>query len=194
MRRFIPVLVVSVALTLAAESNPRAFANGPAKWLMTAEEQQVWRDVKGDDEARNLIDLFFARRDPTPGTPLNEFRNEFESRVAYADANFKEFNRRGALTERGRALIVLGFPKNFGTQAAHTSAQFSAAESVNATNNAADPTGGRTMAEKETWEYTHEAATKLGVPKIEVVFIHDGYQGAARRDPQRTDFSMALPG
>jgi len=32
------------------------------------------------------------------------------------------------------------------------------------------------------------------VPLIEVVFIYDGPNGAARRDPQRTGFTMALPG
>ncbi|HEV8660873.1 MAG TPA: GWxTD domain-containing protein [Thermoanaerobaculia bacterium] len=165
------------------------FANGPAKWLMTAEEQQAWRNVKTDDEARDLIDLFFARRDPTPGTPVNEFRNEFESRVAFADREFKEGDVRGSLTERGRVLIVLGFPKNLGAELAHSTRQLNTVEGFDPL----DPTGGRQLAAKDTWTYTHEAASRFGVPKIEVVFIHDYAGDRVRRDPQRTDFTMALP-
>ena len=57
-----------------------------------------------------------------------------------------------------------------------------------------DPTGGRTMAAKDVWNYSHDVATKYNMPLIEVVFIYDGLNGGARRDPQRTGFTMALPG
>jgi GWxTD domain-containing protein len=157
---------------------------------MTADEQQAWRKVKTDDEARDLMDLFFARRDPTPGTPRNEFRTEFESRVAFADRQFKEGDVRGSLTERGRTLIVLGFPRNLDVQASHQSSQSGNVQGFDPN----DPTGGRQMAAKDVWTYTHEAAAKFGVPKIEVVFIHDFTGDRVHRDPQRTDFTMALPG
>jgi GWxTD domain-containing protein len=178
-----------IALPLAAQTNPRTFASGPAKWLMTAEEERAFRNVKTDKGARDLIDLFFVRRDPTPGTPRNEFRSEFEMRVTFADQQFKEGSIRGSLTERGRVLILFGFPRELGTQESHRMAQHGV-DPLGPT----DPTGGRQLAAKETWTYTHEAAAKFGVPKIEVVFFHDDTGDRVRRDPQRTDFSMALPG
>ncbi|MGZ5493239.1 MAG: GWxTD domain-containing protein, partial [Thermoanaerobaculia bacterium] len=184
----IAVVLASVALSIAAQSNPRDFARGPAQWLMTAEERRDWRNVKTDDQAIDFIDLFWARRDPTPGTGRNENRTAFDSRVVHADQRFKEGNHRGSLTERGRVLVVLGFPTNKGEQSAHTSAQMGMGDT------GVDPTGGRTMATKEVWDYSHDVAAKYGTPEIEVVFIHDGYGGAARRDPQRTGFTMALPG
>ena len=194
----IAVVLASVALSLAAQSNPRDFVKGPAQWLMTSDERRGWRIVKTDDEAIDFIDLFWARRDPTPGTGRNENRTDFDTRVAYADQNFKEGNNRGSLTERGRVLVVLGFPTNLAAQSAHTTGQMgnsSAAATRNSSGDTVgDPTGGRTLAAKDVWNYSHDVAVKYGAPFIEVVFIFDGRDGAARRDPQRTGFTMALPG
>jgi GWxTD domain-containing protein len=164
------------------------FGNGPEQWLMTSEEQRAWRNVKTEEQARDFADLFWARRDPTPGTPNNEFRSEFDSRVAYADKNFKEGKKRGALTERGRVLVVLGFPSNLTSESEKKTSQFVMGQS----RNNPDPTGGRAMAAREDWFWEHKDAVKYGMPKIEVVFFYDGRDGAARRDPQRPDFTHAL--
>ena len=51
------------------------------------------------DACQKAIDLFWVRRDPTPGTLRNEFREEFEARVVYADKEFKFKNKRGALDD-----------------------------------------------------------------------------------------------
>jgi GWxTD domain-containing protein len=194
----IAVVLACIALPLIAETSPRDFAKGPAQWLMTGEERRDWRNVKTDDQAIDFIGLFWARRDPTAGNGRNDNRTDFDTRVAYADQNFKEGNRRGSLTERGRVLVVLGFPTNLSGQSAHTTGQMGNPAAAGARNSSGDvvgdPTGGRTMAAKEVWNYSHDVATKYNMPQIEVVFIYDGPNGAARRDPQRTGFTMALPG
>jgi GWxTD domain-containing protein len=183
----IALLTAALAINLSAQT--RQFGDGPAKWLMTSDEQKAWKTVKTDDEAIDFIDLFFARRDPTPGTPLNEFRNEFENRVSWSDKLFKEGSTRGSLTERGRVAIVLGFPKDMENKMKSRSAEFAAFQGFDPM----DPTGGRTMAAKDIWTYSYEQAQKFGMPKIEVVFIFDKQGEQARRDPQRTDFTSALP-
>ena len=165
------------------------FGKGPAQWLMTSEEQRAWKQVRTEAQARDFADLFWARRDPTPGTYPNEFRVEFNERVKVADERFAESRRRGALSERGRVLIVLGYPKNMGAESMKRSAMYSAGSGPDAL----DPSGGRLQAARDVWEYEREAAMKFGMPKIEVVFIHDGLGDSVRRDPQRTDFSSALP-
>ena len=86
------------------------WSTGPATWLMTEEEKTRWKTVKTDADARAFVDLFWARRDPTPGTPANEFRNEYNDRVEYADRQFAEGKKKGSMTERGRMFIVLGSP------------------------------------------------------------------------------------
>jgi GWxTD domain-containing protein len=194
----IAVVLASIALSIDAQSTPRDFAKGPAQWLMTAEERRDWRNVKTDDEAIDFIDLFWARRDPTPGTGRNENRTDFDTRVAYADQNFKEGKNRGSLTERGRVLVVLGFPSNLSEQSSHDTGQMGNPAAASGSRNSSgdvvgDPTGGRTLAAKDVWNYSHELSAKYNTPLIEVVFIYDGRDGGARRDPQRTGFTMALP-
>jgi GWxTD domain-containing protein len=111
-------VVLAAALLLAAASSSFALSpeysewgSGPAHYLMTQEEASAWKAISTDDAAKAFVDLFWARRDPTPGTPANEFREEFERRVAFADANFPLGKKKGSLTDRGRIYIVLGPPK-----------------------------------------------------------------------------------
>jgi GWxTD domain-containing protein len=194
------VLIAIAALPCLAQTPPREFAKTPAKWLFTPEEQQAWKSVKTDDQAIDFIDLFWARRDPTPGTPRNENRLEFENRMRFADEHFREGSLRGALTERGRALVLLGFPANWAWESQRTSHQTGmdagvlGNTGVAASGNTIDPTGGRELAAKDNWTYTHEQAVKFDVPKLEIVFLHDVGSDRVHRDPQRTDFTMALPG
>ena len=183
------VLCLTMSATADGQSSAMEFGQGPAQWLMTADEKKAWRSVKTDEQAREFAELFFVRRDPTPGTYPNEFRSEFNQRVDYADRNFKEPRKRGALTERGRVLVVLGFARNMGAEAAKRFGQMQGTPG----SEGADPTGGRQMAGRDLWEYERADAIKFGLPRIEVVFIHDGSRGAVRRDPQRTDFTSALP-
>ena len=154
---------------------------------MTAEEKKAWRAAKTEEAAQNLVDLFWARRDPTPGTLDNEFRAEFRSRVDFANRHFIEGRKAGSLTERGRVLILLGIPSNLQAEDAKRSSQYSAGTE-------GDPTGGRALAARDVWNYPYAEAIKFGLPKIDVVFIHDGLSGQVRRDTQRNDFLSAIPG
>ncbi|HKO54594.1 MAG TPA: GWxTD domain-containing protein [Thermoanaerobaculia bacterium] len=107
------MLVVLLLPLLAALAAPvDDWGKGPARWLMTKDEQRAWSKLQSDQEASDFIDLFWARRDPTPGTEQNEFKDEFERRVRAADDAFEAEKVRGALTDPGRAFVVLGVPRN----------------------------------------------------------------------------------
>jgi GWxTD domain-containing protein len=86
------------------------WGRGPAQWLMTEEESAKWKTLRTDAEAQAFVDLFWARRDPTPATPVNEFRQEFEERVKFADEQFTQARKKGSMTDRGQIYIVLGRP------------------------------------------------------------------------------------
>src|SRR5688500_8840342 len=109
IRNLLTVAALSAAMAttaMAALSPEKAdWGKGPAQFLMTKEEQDRWKTLKTDAEADEFIALFWARRDPTPGTPANEFLNEYESRVAYAEANFAAGKKKGSITDRGRILV-----------------------------------------------------------------------------------------
>jgi GWxTD domain-containing protein len=62
-------------------------------------------------ERRSGWDAFWARRDPIPATPNNEYREEFFQRARYATEQFAEPGGvAGWRTARGEVYIVLGSP------------------------------------------------------------------------------------
>ncbi|HEU4522313.1 MAG TPA: GWxTD domain-containing protein, partial [Thermoanaerobaculia bacterium] len=86
------VLAATIAGSAFAQLSAeyRDWANGPVKWIMTPEETANWKKVRSDADAKAFVDLFWARRDPSPGTPANEFQAEFDARVEYADRQFAQ--------------------------------------------------------------------------------------------------------
>lgn len=86
----------------------REYFDGPEGFLLTAAEKAAWKNVKSEEEAERFVALFWARRDPDLSTPANEFREDFQQRVAAADKLFSYSGMRGALTARGKVLILLG--------------------------------------------------------------------------------------
>ncbi len=90
--------------------------NGPAGLLMTKQERAAYSHVTTDEQARQFIDLFWAKRDPNLSTRLNEFKRDFDARVAAADRMFAEKGVRGALTDRGKVFILMGPPASRGQE------------------------------------------------------------------------------
>ena len=106
------VLVCLSATAFAAISREYTeWGQGPYHFLMTKEEAAAWKGIQSDDAAKAFVDLFWARRDPTPATPANEYRAEVDARIAAADKAFAEGRTKGSMTDRGRALILFGQPK-----------------------------------------------------------------------------------
>lgn len=113
MKRVSIGLVVAFLLTADARAFPDRSAyilRGPMTHLMTSEELEQANGIETDEEAIAFIDLFWTRRDPTPGTPANELREEFDKRVALADEHFTTARTIGSMSDRGRTLILLGSP------------------------------------------------------------------------------------
>lgn len=83
---------------------------GPAGFLMTKDEIKEWKKITTEARAKAFVELFWAKRNPDPAQPFNPFKAQFESRVRFADENFSFEGKRGALSDRGRVLIVMGPP------------------------------------------------------------------------------------
>lgn len=81
-----------------------------ARLVMTGEEQAIFRHLPDPESRQEFIRDFWAKRDPDPDTPVNEFKAEFEARVEYANKRFRE-GRHGFDTDRGRIYIYLGPPE-----------------------------------------------------------------------------------
>ncbi|HKO54596.1 MAG TPA: GWxTD domain-containing protein [Thermoanaerobaculia bacterium] len=104
------LLLFSAASAFALSDQYVQFGKGPATWIMTKDEAKQWKTIRDDAAAQAFIDLFWAKRDPSPGTPINEFRDEFDARVKYADDHFAHGHTVGSMSDRGRVLIVMGSP------------------------------------------------------------------------------------
>jgi GWxTD domain-containing protein len=94
----------------AASSDWRAWDEGPEGFLLTKDEAKEWKAITTEAQAKQFIDLFWARRNPNPQQPVNTFRAQIDAIVRYADANFSYEGKRGALTDRGRVMILMGQP------------------------------------------------------------------------------------
>jgi len=57
-----------------------------------------------------FLERFWAKRDPTPQTPKNEYLEEFIKRIKYADAHFSYMDILGRETTMGRIYIKFGSP------------------------------------------------------------------------------------
>jgi GWxTD domain-containing protein len=78
-------------------------------YIITDEERAAFKQLSNDEERDNFIEAFWRRRDPTPDTEENEYKEEHYQRIAYANEHFAA-GVPGWKTDRGRIYIVYGKP------------------------------------------------------------------------------------
>src|SRR5438105_4375397 len=76
-------------------------------YIITDEEKAAFRRLTTDEEREQFIEQFWLRRDPTPDTIENEFKEEHYERIAYANERFSS-GKPGWKTDRGRIYIIYG--------------------------------------------------------------------------------------
>ena len=115
------LFVLSVPL-LAQDRNDRRSARREranrslVRWLdndvtfiITGEEKKAFKILETDEEREQFIEQFWLRRDPTPDTLINEYKEEHYMRIAYANEHYAS-GKPGWKTDRGRIYIVHGPP------------------------------------------------------------------------------------
>ncbi|MGA9980630.1 MAG: GWxTD domain-containing protein [Candidatus Sulfotelmatobacter sp.] len=76
-------------------------------WIITDEEKAAFKQLSNDEERDSFIEAFWQRRDPTPDTEENEYKEEHYQRIAYANEHFAA-GIPGWKTDRGRIYIMYG--------------------------------------------------------------------------------------
>ena len=79
------------------------------RWIISDEERAAFKQLSNDEERDQFIEGFWQRRDPTPDTVENEFKEEHYARIAYANEHFAA-GIPGWKTDRGRMYIMYGKP------------------------------------------------------------------------------------
>ena len=95
------------ALKIELSKTYRKWLDEDVRWIITDEEKSAFMQLSNDEERDQFIEAFWQRRDPTPDTEENEFKEEHYRRIAYANEHYAA-GIPGWKTDRGRTYIVFG--------------------------------------------------------------------------------------
>jgi GWxTD domain-containing protein len=95
------------ALKIELSKTYRKWLDEDVRWIITDEEKSAFMQLSNDEERDQFIEAFWQRRDPTPDTEENEFKEEHYRRIAYANEHFAA-GIPGWKSDRGRMYIVFG--------------------------------------------------------------------------------------
>jgi len=81
-------------------------------WIVTDQERKEFRNLTSDQQRDKYIAAFWERRNPTPGSAHNSFKQEHYRRITYANEHFSTGLEPlpGWVSDRGRVYIVYGPP------------------------------------------------------------------------------------
>jgi GWxTD domain-containing protein len=87
----------------------KTFLNEDVVWIITDTEREAFKHLTNDEERDQFIEAFWQRRNPSPDSPENEYREEHYARIAYANEHFPA-GKPGWMTDRGHIYIAYGPP------------------------------------------------------------------------------------
>jgi GWxTD domain-containing protein len=88
----------------------RKWLNEDVTYIITDAERQAFKQLSTDEERQQFAEQFWLRRDPTPDTVENEFKEEHYRRIAYANERYGWSGIPGWKTDRGRIYVTFGPP------------------------------------------------------------------------------------
>lgn len=77
------------------------------QYIADEDEKDMLDSLETDEELNSFLVEFWARRDPTPETPANEFKDEYVRRFNFANTRLNGWH-----TDRGRVYILYGPPED----------------------------------------------------------------------------------
>lgn len=81
------------------------------KYIIHEKEREVFMQLTNDRDRDIFMETFWNQRDPTPGTPRNEYKEEILERFQYVNKFFKRgTSREGWMTDMGKIYMILGPP------------------------------------------------------------------------------------
>ena len=151
------------------------------RWIITDEELSAFKKLSNNAERDIFIEGFWQRRDPTPDTAENEYKEEHYRRIAYANEHYAA-GMPGWRTDRGRIYIMYGPPTSIDSHPMGGPYQRSAEEG-----------GGSTQTFPfEVWRYRYLEG--IG-QEIEIEFVDDCGCGAYEMtlDRSKKDALLHVP-
>lgn len=172
MKKAILALLVFVAAgtALGDLSKYKDWAKSPEAYFLTAPEREEWAKLTSDEDAEKFIQLYWAKRGG------DAFKKEVMRRIDAADQQFKMRRyERGALSTRGRLIVVLGPPDKQMRERAEETAQNTRGSGASA----ADITTGAGATMFLTWIYEqNHFPADWGVPEVRAKILVDQVRGS----------------
>ena len=104
-------LAVLVGSPIEAKSGDlKKWVEGPIRYISKKEEIKQFKSLDTDEGRAVFVERFWRRRDPSPGTLTNEYRQLFWRRVQEANNSFVDSTKPGWMTDRGKIWILYGPP------------------------------------------------------------------------------------
>ncbi len=97
------------ALKKELETPWKKWLNEDVTYIITDEERKAFKQLNTDEEREQFVEQFWLRRDPTPDTVENEYKEEHYRRIAYANERYAS-GIPGWKSDRGRIYITFGPP------------------------------------------------------------------------------------
>ena len=151
-------------------------------YIISDEERSAFLHLQTNEEREQFIEAFWQRRDPTPDTVENEFKEEHYRRIAYANERFAS-GIPGWKTDRGRTYIIWGPPDE--TESHPTGGQYNRPESEGGGSTSTYPF--------EDWRYRHMDGIGDNII-IEFVDTTGSGEYHMTMDPGEKDALAKIPG
>ena len=161
----------------------KKWLNEDVAYIITPEERAAYKKLTTDEERYQFIEQFWLRRDPSPDTMENEFRDEHYRRIAYANERFAS-GWPGWKTDRGRIYITWGPPDEIDSHPSGGAYMRPAGEG-----------GGETTTYPfEVWRYRYLEGPELG-NEVMIEFVDRTMTGEYRiaLDPGEKDALLNVP-
>jgi len=162
----------------------KKWLNEDVVYIITDEEKKAFKNLQTDEEREQFIEGFWLRRDPTPDSQENEYKEEHYRRIAYANERFAS-GIPGWKTDRGMIYITFGPPDEIESHASGGSYERPYEEG-----------GGTTSTYPfEKWRYRYLEGVGAGTD-INIEFVDTTMTGEYRMtmDPSEKDALMMVPG
>jgi GWxTD domain-containing protein len=173
------------ALKQELGSSYKKWLNEDVRWIITPEELSAFKQLSNDEERDQFIEQFWLRRDPTPDTVENEYKEEHYRRIAYANEHYAA-GKAGWRTDRGRIYIVFGPPDEIDTHP--SGGQY---------NRPIEEGGGETSTYPfETWRYRYIEGLGDKGQEVMIEFVDPCMCGDYHMtiDPNEKDALLHTPG
>ncbi len=129
-KRILELALIAVALlsVAGAQTETTGLPQADQRWLnedvayiISAPERTQFLAIHDDHERDAFVRDFWEKRNPSPGSAHNSYKEEHYRRIAFANANFAS-TVPGWQTDRGKTYIVLGAPEKITASKAGSSA------------------------------------------------------------------------